>query len=268
MRKPARVTGLALSMAVIVALITACGGDDGGDGDLVIRVQPDLSNLAEADRDDTLLQTALVLQERVAQMDGEAAADINDDGTISVTVRGVPADQAAQLLGSTAQLRFAQPRRDPDGNMLCEAADGTEVAVARDAFKYGTDGLPVCVLEGDATGEILWEDAVGADGAAQLTTAELLENGVVFRRDPSPALIVTFNPRGAALLNEISVRVLNAPLGIFIDDDLVGGPKVTEQLNTGSIVIAGVSARDARIIRAQLNAGESPVPIIGAGVQE
>ena len=91
---------------------------------------------------------------------------------------------------------------------------------------------------------------------------------VVLTSADGPLLNVVLNTGGAAALERLSSGLVGLPMGIFVDDDLIGGPTVSETILDGRISIAGISLRDARILRAQLLSGEMPVPVAIAETHE
>jgi preprotein translocase subunit SecD len=80
-------------------------------------------------------------------------------------------------------------------------------------------------------------------------------------REGPPLVVVQFTEIGKLILGGMTGRFVGYPLGIFVDNRLLAGPRILEAIVTGQIVIAGQTLRDADILAAQLNAGVLPVPI-------
>ena len=122
----------------------------------------------------------------------------------------------------------------------------------------------------DENGETKWVPATAIiDGQEkELTSAYFKENTYV-DRDNLGAILLRFewNKEGKKLCEQISPRVLNKPLGIFLSDEPIRGedghpitPIVRASLETCS-VIEGLSYKDADELSMLLNAGRIPIPL-------
>ncbi len=80
-------------------------------------------------------------------------------------------------------------------------------------------------------------------------------------------VIVTFFPESGILFEKVTAGMVGLPLGIFVDGELLAGPRVEEPVTNSRLVIAGLSLPRAIILAAQLNAGELPVPVSEIGVE-
>jgi preprotein translocase subunit SecD len=83
---------------------------------------------------------------------------------------------------------------------------------------------------------------------------------VALLTETGPTLIVAFDDDGSLKLSGITGDLIGLPLGIFIDDQLMAAPQVSASIENGQLPIAGLSLRNARILRAQLRAGAVPAP--------
>jgi protein-export membrane protein SecD len=53
--------------------------------------------------------------------------------------------------------------------------------------------------------------------------------------------------------------LINYPLGIFLDEELIGAPNVQTVISNGSTIITGLSIDEAKTLKVQLNTGALPV---------
>jgi len=123
------------------------------------------------------------------------------------TTTGVRDVEAAiNLIGSTAQLEFKE-------------------------LVYDSSGNPVL----DSNGNYQWIPATAIDSSGQevpLTGKYLKRNAqVVFTQNTNePQVAFEFDSEGAILFGQITGRLINKPLGIFLDNQLVSSPTVKGQI--------------------------------------
>lgn len=252
-----------LSMLALLLSVAACsGGDDGGAEATMVTITPQLDALpAGTTKEAALAEIAATMEERAVLMRGAATAAVNADDSITVEAFDIAQDVASELFGTTARLRLQQPQRDASGSILCSAEGGAQTAVPVESVSYQVTGqtrLPRCDLGNDILGDILWEPVAG-DAGEELTGKDIATVGLT--TEQGPTLVIHFFLESNQTLFAISTGLVGLPLGIFIDDELMSGPTVSEPIVNGAITIAGVSLRDGRILRAQLEAGELPVPV-------
>src|SRR5919199_4474234 len=186
----------------------------------------DLSGVP-ADQQDQAMKGVLNVLERRVNAYGVAEAQIQQQGADRVIVQlpGVrDIEQAKQLIGQTAKLEFKE--QDASGGWV--PATGT--------------------LNGQTTA---------------LTGAYLVpgHQQVTFQsRAGLPDVDFEFNSDGATLFTQITQRLIQKPLGIFLDGDLISAPTVQAVLGANG-VITGLSLEQARLLALQLNAGALPVPV-------
>lgn len=78
----------------------------------------------------------------------------------------------------------------------------------------------------------------------------------------APLISLQFNDEGAKLFEEITGRLVNQPIAIFIDGSPIQIATVQQKITGGQAVITGISdVNEARLRVRQLNAGALPVPI-------
>ncbi|MEE9198898.1 MAG: protein translocase subunit SecD, partial [Dehalococcoidia bacterium] len=159
------------------------------------------------------------------------------DDRIMVQIPGIKdVERAKSLIGATAELEFREQR-------------------------LREDGTPVL----DENGSIIWDPALaaGANGQqVQLTGRFLLPNSQVVL-DPTtnqPQVAFEFNGEGARLFEQITQRLLNRPLGIFLDDGLISAPTVQAVISDRG-VITNLNLDEASDLSIELNAGALPIPI-------
>ena len=157
---------------------------------------------------------------------------------IMVQIPGISdVERAKNLIGATAQLEFREQRRQEDGSFVTDPQ----------------------------TGSILWDPALAPNNAGQmapLTGEYLLPNSQVVL-DPStnlPQVAFEFNGEGASMFQNITSRLLNQPLGIFLDGQLISSPTIQAVISTNG-VITGLTIDEADDLAIELNAGALPVPI-------
>ena len=189
----------------------------------------------EGDIDDAIEGTIRVLRRRV-DATGVAEAEITRQGqsNISVQLPGLTPDEARNLLGRTAQLRFCQDASVPQP-VQGEPCDGT----GRWVQAYGViDGAPVAV-----TGRFLRANA--------FISTDALGN---------PAVSFEWRGDGPELFEQVTTRLLNRPLGIFLDEELLSSPNVNSVIRERGN-ITGLGFQRARDLVIQLNSGALPLAL-------
>jgi len=77
-----------------------------------------------------------------------------------------------------------------------------------------------------------------------------------------PYITLSFNDQGAKIFEDITERNVDKPLAIFIDNELLSAPNVSEKITGGKATITGdFSIEEAKFLARNLNAGALPVPI-------
>lgn len=185
--------------------------------------------------EDAIEGTIDVLRRRVdASGLGETEISRQGDTRISIQLPGMTPEEARRLLGRTAQLRFCQSSDElqPVEGENCDA-DGMWVQA------YGVvDGLPLAL-----TGAFL--------EANSYVSTDALGN---------PAVAFEWRDEGPDLSEQITLRLLNRPLGIFLDDELLSSPIVNAVISESG-VITGMSLDRARMLVVQLNSGALPLEL-------
>jgi hypothetical protein len=249
-----------LLLASALVLTAACGGDsDSSSADITIT--PDLTQRREGLSEQEALELFQAIMERRAQyIDGSAEVTINADNTLSINYSDIADDIAADLYAEVGDLAIRGPKRQGDEMIVCLLSADEEVYIPFDSIVYeqsGTSAIPRCQLENGLAANIAWED-IEVPSLGTMNNLDIAS--VALQTETGPTLIIGFNEAGSQKLAAVTQQIVGLPMGIFIDGDLVAGPRVSEFIQNGQIAIAGLSLRQARILRAQLRAGAIPAP--------
>ncbi len=191
----------------------------------------------EGDIDDAIEGTMSVLRRRV-DASGVAEAEISRQGAtnISVQLPGLTPDEARNLLGRTAQLRF------------CQQFDIAQPPGVANAASCGSGG---------------WVQAYGVvDGIPLALTGRFLRPNAFISSDllGNPQVAFEWRDEGPELFEQITSRMIDRPLGIFLDEELLSSPTVNAVIRERG-VITGVPLERARSLVVQLNSGALPVEL-------
>ena len=237
-------------------------------GGTYVLLEADTSRLPPGtDIRDALEGVKDVLERRVNAF-GVSETEITREGSnrLAVQIPGIDPDEARELLGKTAQLEFLKPVRDEVGDIVCEAADGSTYAQPYQPGLFAEDEVNDTVTcppnEEGMVGVVVWEPATGTDSQGTeraLTGSFLKANSRV--EGPPPTVIIEFSGEGSLLFEQITTELVGLPLGIFLDEELVGAPIVNQPITGGNSTITGLDFDEARTLSIQLNTGALPVPL-------
>jgi preprotein translocase subunit SecD len=161
----------------------------------------------------------------------------NEQGSFILTqLPGVKdVNEAIKLIGQTAQLDFREQKLDENGNVVTE--NGTAVWVIATA-----------------------KDKDGND--KELTGKYLKPNAQVELQQTTNQPVVSFEltADGAVLFEQITQRLLQKPLGIFVDNQPISTPTV-QAVITDKGEITGVTLEEGKTLSIQLNSGSLDVPL-------
>lgn len=199
---------------------------------------------------------------------GLAEPEITREGASRLTLRvtGIGADDAGNLLGATAQLEFRKPILSASHNVICETVEGDTYAAPYSPFQFAEDReanrLSCPAGSGGLMGFVQWEPATATDsqGGEQVLSGAFLRPNAQVADDPVN-VVIEFTDEGSLLLEQITTELVALPIAIWIDEDLVGAPTVSEPITGGATAISGLSEGEAHILAAQLNSGPLPVPV-------
>ncbi len=192
----------------------------------------------EGNLDDALEGTIRVLRRRV-DASGVAEAEITRQGqsNISVQLPGLTPEEARSLLGRTALLRF------------CE--------------RPGLQTLPGGEKPAPCDAEGQWEQANGViDGKAIPLDGRSLKANAFVSADQlgAPAVSFEWQGDGPEVSAQVTTRLLNQPLGIFLDNELLSAPNVGSTIRERG-QITGLDLPRAQELVIQLNSGALPLEL-------
>jgi len=202
-------------------------------------LEADLTQLAPGQKPEEAMDGAMKIIERRINAFGVAEATVQRQPAGSRIVVQLPGvkdvGQTINLIGQTAQLDFRKQKLDETGQVVL-----------------------------DEKGEPVWVPATGTmdDKNVHLTGAFLKPNSFVELSPGTNQPVVHFewNAEGAQLFKQITTELLNKPLGIFLDNELVSDPVVRAVIEDKGI-IEGIRLDEARLLAIQLNAGALPIPL-------
>jgi preprotein translocase subunit SecD len=198
-------------------------------------LEADMSAIAPEDRDDALNSAKEIISRRVdlygVSEPSIQTAKLGESYRIIVELPGIKdIDQAIKLIGQTAQLDFREDQSQPEI---------TEATAPAKEYVFVSTGL---------TGKDLIKASVNFSQSGENTG--------------QPVVALRFTPEGTEKFGAITQRNVNRPLAIFLDDDLLTAPIVSEAILDGQAVISGhFTTAAATNLAIQLNAGALPTPI-------
>ena len=195
-------------------------------------LQADMKDVEEKDKTDALAAVREVIAKRI-DLYGVSepviqTSKIGDISRIIVELPGISnVQEAIELIGKTAQLDFRELPPELDQDVTDSA-------------------IPVLAFE--ETG---------------LTGKDLKKAAVQFSEQTGePVVALSFTSEGSKKFAEITKRNVGKQVAIFLDGLPVTAPKVNEAITSGDAVISGqFTAKTAKNLAIQLNAGALPVPI-------
>ncbi|MCH8815010.1 MAG: hypothetical protein IH957_07940 [Chloroflexi bacterium] len=259
-RFKSRLALLAILPAIVAAM--ACGGGSSATLTLVA----DTSSLPpDSDSAEAIQQTADILLARAEIFDAGDAEVTLDGDTITATVSGMDREVAQLLLIPRGLLEFRQPVVNDLGFIICVDQNGAEFMVhpLRVNPDSATGNPARCFGEGQL-GDPVWAATstifVVLD---ERSLHELIEPGS-WQIENETTLVPRFTTDGSRLLNEVTTTLVGFPLAVFIDDLLIGAPRIRRPITDGRPFISGFAPFQARLYHAQLNAGPLPIPLTEA----
>lgn len=202
-------------------------------GGTQVRLQADMSQIDPQQRAEALESTKEVLRRRV-DLFGINEPQIRtlvyqQNYQILVELPGLDQpDNALQLIGQTAQLRFYLP----------PTADNLEATTSAAAYLNAFEPT-------ELTGDYLEKAQVQFDPNTN-----------------QPVVGLQFNPTGAEIFGTLTEKHVGEPIAIFLDDQPLTMPVVNEPIYGGQAVISGnYDLQSAQTMAAQLQAGALPVSI-------
>jgi preprotein translocase subunit SecD len=205
-------------------------------------LQADMSGVPGNERGDKIEGVKNIIERRVnATGVSEPIVQVSGNDRVIIELAGIrDIEEAKNLIGKTARLDFREqvtPQASPDASTPPDPNDAGGWVVAK---AKGSDGE-----EHELTGQYFKKAEVGFE-----------------QNSSRPQIYFQFNDEGAKMFAELTQRLVNRPLGIFLDNQLLTAPIVQEPITGGSGVIRGQFTLDAaKTLVIQLNAGALPVPV-------
>ena len=232
------------------------GLDLSGGTHLVYRA--DLSDIGDEDPDEAIAGVIDITTRRVTAY-GVSEPVIVRQGAdrVSVQLPGIRDMEAAvNLIGQTAQLDFRELTAESWQEVQPIIDQGTVPAYETLTEQGVIDWIP-------ATGIVNGQQA-------HLTGKYLLRNTrvVIDERTNEPMVAFELDGEGADLFEQITERLVEKPLGIFLDDGYVSSPTVKSKISGGKGVVENISLDNARSLAILLNAGALPVTLEGPIIRE
>ena len=244
-------------------------------GGTYVLLEADTSRLPTGTDIDNALDGVKDVLERRVNAFGVSETEITREGPnrLAVQMPGIDPTRARELLGKTAQLEFRAPVRDDFGQIVCESPDGSTYAVPYQQGAFAEDpatSTMTCPPSTEGTaGVVKWEPATATDsqGVRRVLTGSYLKpNADVV--GPPTAVAIEFAGEGGLLFEQITGELVGLPLGIFLDEELIGAPTVQQQITGGGSTITGLSLGESKTLAIQLNAGALPVPLKAVSIEE
>jgi protein-export membrane protein SecD len=230
-------------------------------GGTYVLTEADVSALpAGTDVDEAMDGAKEIIEDRINRY-GVSETEVTREGKnrLAIQLPGIGPEEAEELIGRTALLRFMEPVTNEQGLILCETAEGTQFPLETSIPQNG-----IC-QENDQFGTVVWTPATGeVGGETRVLTGRQLRPGSA-QADigvDGPQVSVELTGEGAQLFEQITGRLVGSFLGIFLDEELVSAPRVDQQITGDQTSITGLGDLDeAKNLAIQLNAGSLPVPL-------
>jgi len=221
-------------------------------GGIHLVYEADLSQIGNESAEEALDGAVDIISRRVdAYGVSEPVIQTQGGDRISIQLPGIRDMQAAiDLVGQTAELDFREL-----------SAESWELIQ-----EYVNQGLAVDYETLTEQGVLEWIPATGINNEGQEIhlTGKYLKRNTFVRIDQNtnePMVAFEFDSEGADIFAQITGRLIEKPLGIFLDDTYVSSPIVRSKIEGGAGVIENINLNDARDLAILLNAGALPVPL-------
>ena len=201
-------------------------------GGVDLTLLADVSNIDEDEREKALESAKEVIERRVNALGAAEpivqTSRVGDDYRIIVQLPGVDnIEEAKELVGQTAKLEFREYINDED-------IEARVLPTIENTKPTGVDGTDL-----------------------KKATADFQQSGQA-QAPSAPVVSFELKSESADKFREVTRRLLNKPLIVFLDDTVVSAPIVQAEIGDSG-VITGFSADEAKRLAVQLNAGALPV---------
>ncbi|MFQ6019868.1 MAG: protein translocase subunit SecD, partial [Dehalococcoidia bacterium] len=239
------------------------------EGGTYVLLEADTANLPpDRDLDDAMDALKRIIERRVNRF-GVSETEIQREGAnrLSVQLPGIDPDDARELIGKTALLQFREPRLDESRNIVCQADDGSEFSVPLTQASFDDQVDPPvfrCTGGQGQLGQVIWETASCrgdncGDLEGEVLTGRLLRSAQAAGSPSGPIVAIEFDRDGSVIFEDVTTRLVNYPLGIFLDDELISAPAIQQAIIGGESQITGLDAGEARTLAIQLDEGALPL---------
>jgi len=235
-------------------------------------MEADTSQTPDVNVDQALEAASRIIERRVNAF-GVAESEIQTLGSdrLAVQLPGIDPEKARELVGRTAVLEFREPKLDENKDIL--TCQGGKVIYNPPGCEGAQEvAVPPQSLTAQAEENIIWVPAraTGSDGVEKDLTGRFLKPNTFVSGHPTtglPILNFEMTSEGSRLLEQVTNRLLDLPMGFFLDGEPIRGkdnniiaPTVRAVISDKGI-IEGLPVEDARLLSIQLNAGAFPVPL-------
>jgi len=264
-------------------------------GGVYLEYQADFSGIPAGEQELRLEETKRIIEKRVNEW-GVTEPEIYTMSPDRIVVQ-LPGfadiEGAKELVGKTAELVFREPAKSGSTSLAAAVIVGDAQIAVDDAADFavgdvfgvgsGDTGEAKTIIAVDEASNIitvdsefdyehdagepvtnLWVPATGRiDGNEKALTGKyLLPNSYVDLNQVTGEPVVAFewDEDGAELFYQITGRLIEQPLGIFLDNELISAPTVKAQIREKGI-IEGLTLSDAQTLSIQLNTGALPLTL-------
>lgn len=101
------------------------------------------------------------------------------------------------------------------------------------------------------------------DGEIMLTGTDFVENGAGLAFDNLNNPIVTIKLKDAKKFGEVTTKLVGQTMAIYLDEEMISDPTVTEPINSDSatITLGNASVEEAKDLRDKINMGSLPLKL-------
>ncbi len=211
--------------------------------EVTIVYEADLSNISAANSNDVMKSVIQIIERRLDINEvTKAVVQQKGDKQISVQLINVEnIDIIIRLIGQVGKLEFKYQKLDAQGNPVTKNGDYIWIL----ATGIGKDGQQI-----DLTGQYFKGDV-----------SFMIDSDHSSANYGQPLVNFKWQDEAAPAFAEVTTRLIDNKLGIFMDDELISAPTIQEPITGGEGWISGLSIDEAKNLVIQLNSGALPVPL-------
>jgi len=223
------------------------GLDLKGGADLVFE-----ADLSQVENPDEAMRGVIAVIERRIDAFGvlEPLIERVGEDRLRVQIPGIEEiEEAKRLVGEMTLIAFKEFQFHENGNF---------------GLRPDADGVLRLTRVEEGMGEFIAIPATAdVDGEEKELTSRYFEGNVAVVIDTMtglPEIAFEWDEEGAALFEQITARLIERPLGIFLGGELLSAPIIQAIIKERG-VITGMDLEEARWLATLLNAGRMPVPL-------